>query len=312
MRYMFAVLTKNAIPKKHPKTMQWYYTHQGQQLGPVTDEELKRIASLGDLKPEDYVWNETLGTEWVLASLIPGLCDPSKDTPRPTPTPLGVAVGLSMGGLTPNRELMTRARASLQGKWGLCVGVFLLYFVITILPGAIISVLFKGNGSSQDGVAFVPFISAAYQWIVTGPLFVGLCLFFLKLARLSEVRVGILFEGFNLFGKSLATYLLTMLFIALWTLLLIVPGIIAAYSYAMTFFILADDPSIKPLEAIRRSKEMMKGNKWKLACLQGRFIGWYLLALLTCGIGLLWVAPYFQTAYANFYEDVKDRAPLPS
>ncbi|MEY2906012.1 MAG: hypothetical protein RLZZ408_483 [Verrucomicrobiota bacterium] len=215
-------------------------------------------------------------------------------------------------GQTPNRELMTRARVSLQGKWGLSVGVFLLYFVITILPGSIISVLFKGNGSSQDGVNLVPFISAAYQWIVAGPLLVGLCLFFLKLARRSEVSAGILFEGFNLFGKSLATYLLMLLFVTLWTLLLIVPGIIAAYSYAMTFFILAEDPSIKPLEAIRRSKEMMKGNKWKLACLQWRFIGWYFLALLTCGIGLLWVAPYFQTANANFYGDVKDRSPLPS
>jgi len=215
-------------------------------------------------------------------------------------------------GTTLNRELMTRARSSLHGKWGLSVGVFLLYFVITILPGAIISVILKGNGNSQDAATFAQLISGAYQWIVTGPFFLGLCLFFLKLARRSDVQVGMLFEGFNFFGKSLATYLLMMLFIILWALLLIVPGIIAAYSYAMTFFILADDPSIKPLEAIRLSKKMMKGNKWKLACLQGRFIGWYLLAILTCGIGLLWVAPYFQTSYANFYEDVKDRAPLPS
>ena len=215
-------------------------------------------------------------------------------------------------GTTLNRELMTRARASLQGKWGLSVGVFLLYFFITILPGAIISVILKGNGNSQDAATFAQLISGAYQWIVTGPFFLGLCLFFLKLARRSDVQVGMLFEGFNFFGKSLGTYLLMMLFIILWALLLIVPGIIAAYSYAMTFFILADDPSIKPLEAIRLSKKMMKGNKWKLACLQGRFIGWYLLALLTCGIGLLWVAPYFQTAYANFYDDVKGRSPLPS
>ena len=95
------------------------------------------------------------------------------------------------------------------------------------------------------------------------------------------------------------------IFILLWTLLLIIPGIIATYSYAMTFFIIADDPQAGALEAIGRSKEMMRGHRWKLFCLFLRFIGWSLLCLLTFGIGFLWLTPYMQTSLAHFYDDVR-------
>ena len=75
---------------------------------------------------------------------------------------------------------------------------------------------------------------------------------------------------------------------------------------SMAFFIIADDADCGPLEAISRSKEMMKGNKWKLFCLHWRFFGWALLAaFFTFGIGYLWLVPYMQTSFAKFYEDVK-------
>ena len=75
----------------------------------------------------------------------------------------------------------------------------------------------------------------------------------------------------------------------------------------MADFVMAENPSVRPLDAIRRSKQMMVGQKWKLACLQGRFIGWALLGLLTCGIGLLWIYPYYMMSTAAFYEDLKRR-----
>ena len=81
------------------------------------------------------------------------------------------------------------------------------------------------------------------------------------------------------------------LLVFLWSLLLFVPGIIAAYSYSLTFFIIADEPGVGVTEAIRRSKLMMQGNKWKLLCLQMRFFWWALLCELTLGIGLLWLVP---------------------
>ena len=121
-----------------------------------------------------------------------------------------------------------------------------------------------------------------------------------------------MFEGFNVFLKSIITNALIGIFVFLWSLLLIIPGILAIYSYSMTFYILADHPSVPPLDAIRRSKELMRGKRWKLAKLQARFIGWYLLAFLTCGIGLLWITPYSQTAISNFYNDIKSRVNLPT
>ncbi len=117
---------------------------------------------------------------------------------------------------------------------------------------------------------------------------------------------------FRIFWKAFFAYLLVSIFTLLWTLLLIIPGIIAAYSFSLTFFILAEDLSVKPLDAIRRIKEMMRGQKWKLAWLQGRFIGWYVLALLKCGIGMLWVVPYYRTSLAHFYDDVKSMPSLPA
>jgi len=157
--------------------------------------------------------------------------------------------------------------------------------------------------------------------LLNAPLMVGRHLVFLNLARQSPAKVGQLFYGFKRFGTSLIAWLLVGLTIAIGTLLLIVPGIIVALSYAMTFFIIADDPTVGPILAMTASQEIMRGNKWKLFCLFWRFFGWYLLCFLisffwayfelhllshlTLGIGFLWLALYVQTSLAHFYEDVR-------
>ncbi|MBV1888515.1 MAG: DUF975 family protein, partial [Urechidicola sp.] len=84
-----------------------------------------------------------------------------------------------------------------------------------------------------------------------------------------------------------------------------IPGIIAALSYSMTFFIIADDESIKPMDAIDESKRMMDGHKWKLFEMYIRFFGWSVLCLLTLGIGFLWFIPYMHVSLAKFYDDLK-------
>ena len=96
-----------------------------------------------------------------------------------------------------------------------------------------------------------------------------------------------------------------ILFIILWYLLLIVPGIIAAYSYSMTFYILADDPNISAIDALNKSKSMMDGHKMDLFLMSLSFIGWALLCILTLGIGLLWLIPYMNVSIAKFYQDIK-------
>jgi uncharacterized membrane protein len=103
-----------------------------------------------------------------------------------------------------------------------------------------------------------------------------------------------------------------LLFILLWTLLLIIPGIVAALSYSQTFFILSENPKRGGQDVIRKSKTMMKGNRWKLFCLFWRFFGWCLLGILSLGIGFLWILPYLQTSLARFYDDLKVGGNLPT
>lgn len=87
-------------------------------------------------------------------------------------------------------------------------------------------------------------------------------------------------------------------------LLLIIPGIMASYSYAMTGYILAEHPELTASEAIAQSKDMMAGNRWRLFCLQFSFIGWDILCALTLGIGNLALRPYRHAAEAAFYREL--------
>jgi uncharacterized membrane protein len=186
-----------------------------------------------------------------------------------------------------NFVLRKMALESLNGKWGLAIGGYVVFIAISM------------------AVSFVPVAGSIASLIITGPLVLGIAIFSLAISRNQEAKVHQVFDGFNHFGKALATYLLMLLFIILWSLLLIIPGIIAGLSYSMAFYIFADNPTINAMEAIDRSKQMMYGYKWKLFLLQLSFIGWGLLCLLTFGIGFLWLMPYMQISFAKFYDDIK-------
>lgn len=187
-----------------------------------------------------------------------------------------------------NIELMKQARESLKGKWGLAVGTFFIYMLIT--------------GIAQS----IPGIGQFAMLIIAGPLGLGLAIFALALARKQDARLEQIFDGFKNFTTALGAYLLMMIFIILWTLLFFIPGIIAAFAYSQVFYIIAEDSSIGAMDALRKSKEIMYGYKWKLFCLGLRFFGWALLCILTLGIGLLWLVPYMYVTYANFYENIKE------
>ena len=144
-------------------------------------------------------------------------------------------------------------------------------------------------------------------FVIGGPMVLGLSTFSLAFSRRQEASVSQLFGGFNEFGRAFVAYFLMVLFIILWALLLIIPGIIAALSYSQTFFILAEDKVISGGDALKKSKAMMMGNKKKLFYLCWRFFGWFLLSLLTCGIGFLWLVPYMQITMAKFYDDVSGK-----
>ncbi|MBR1798850.1 MAG: DUF975 family protein [Bacteroidales bacterium] len=177
------------------------------------------------------------------------------------------------------------AREALKGTWGNAALCTLLYAVVS-------------------GVA---------SYIPLGGIFVsGVLSFGFSVAMLHHMR-GVSpdnlttrpFNAFNNYGRYLGGSFLRSLYTSLWTLLLIIPGIIMAYAYAMTPYILHDQPELSPHQCIVRSKEMMRGYKWKLFCLDLSFIGWLLLCVITLGILSFWVHPYMECARARFYEELK-------
>ena len=188
---------------------------------------------------------------------------------------------------TENKVLMQMAREILKGKWAVAIGTTVVYIIA-------VSIL-----------AVIPFLGPILSLIIGGPMLLGLAGFFLSFSRGEDARMEQIFQGFSNFGTAFATYLLMALFVFLWTLLLIIPGIIAAISYSMTFFIIYDEKNITPLDAISRSKKLMDGHKGKYFCLCCRFIGWGILCIFTFGIGFFWLFPYMQVSAAKFYDDIK-------
>lgn len=153
-------------------------------------------------------------------------------------------------------------------------------------------------------VAIIILILAVAQVIVGCIVAIGYARFNLELVNGKPLNVKTLFRYFPQWKTMVAAGLLQTVYILAWSLLFIIPGIIAGYSYAMTEYILAENPEMTASEAIDYSKELMKGNKWRLFCLNISFIGWDLLCILTFGIGNLWLGPYKQAALTAFYMDV--------
>jgi len=188
---------------------------------------------------------------------------------------------------TENSILMSDAKASLSGKWGLAIGVSVLYVILS------------------SGIQSIKGIGLIFSLIIGGPLMYGIQLFMLTLSRNEDANLEMLFEGFKLFEKTLKLYLWMVLKVLLWTLLLIVPGIIKAIAYSQAFYLFVEDNSLTAKEALQKSEQMMEGYKMKYFLLGLRFFLLALLCILTLGIGFLWLIPYAQVTLAKFYDDLK-------
>ena len=197
-------------------------------------------------------------------------------------------------------EIRAYAREALNGKWGYGIIVWLLAMLINTLVSLPEYLVDDGNTFGD----IWSFISSAVSWC----MWFGVMACFLDIARKAHLSYKRLFTGFRslkFFFKFVITEVLQFIFLICWYLLLIVPGIIKYYSYAMTEFILLDHPEYGPLQAITESRKMMDGNRMRLFILGLSFIGWDFLCLVTFGIAALWVFPYLQAARAKFYLDVK-------
>ena len=220
------------------------------------------------------------------------------------------------------------ARESLNGKWGIALGTGL---VAALLGGTIgsggASVTANSAGVQQrissgelESIFYsdtfrhlLPLIliigAIAAVWslvmlVLGGAVSLGYARFNLNLVDGQPPRFDDLFSEFHRIWPAFCLKFLTGLFVVLWSLLFIVPGILASFSYAMAPYILTENPDMTAREAIAASKEMMRGNRWRLFCLGFSFIGWAILAALTLGIGTLWLRPYEEAAQAAFYRDL--------
>lgn len=191
-----------------------------------------------------------------------------------------------------------RALNALENKWGNFVAITFVYgFIIGITQ------ILSGD---KDSPAILHLIGLVL-FILALPLTWGYQTLFLGAVRGGEATAKDMFEGYNkeLFSRVLTTTLLYYVYVFLWSLLLLIPGCIKSYSYAMTPYILKDNPEMKNNAAIEESMRMMDGHKLELFLLDLSFIGWAILSILTCCIGFLWLVPYMNMARVNFYEDLK-------
>lgn len=182
-----------------------------------------------------------------------------------------------------NVAFMRKAKLQLAGQWGNAAIGTLIFLVI------LVAVSFTYIG----------------ELVLTGPLSLGYVLFISCLVDTKQNKLDLLFSGFNRFIETLIAGLLISVAVGIGCALLIVPGIILGLGFGMTFFIMADNQNISGIDALKESWNMMNGHKWDLFCLNFRFIGWILLALITCGIGWIWLYPYMLTANLNFYRQLR-------
>jgi len=193
-----------------------------------------------------------------------------------------------------------RAISSLEHKWGESAILILLYLLIggtvSYGPGLLMPSA-TSNITSSVTINIISLLLIPMSW--------GVTITFLEVSRGMKVNYGNLTKGYHDFTRIFLTILLKGIYTLLWSLLLIIPGIVKSYSYAMTEFVLADRPDLAYNEAIEESIRLMQGNKWRLFVLDLSFLGWALLCILTLGIGYLFLAPYMEVAHAHFYADLK-------
>ena len=192
-------------------------------------------------------------------------------------------------------ELAKNSWLALKGKWGVTIGTLFVAFCI------------------QAAAQYIP-VLGLFSGILLFPLNVGTLLLMLRVVRDEQpLDIGTIFQPFDQYLRYIWAYIRLFIFCLLWTLLLIIPGIIAGIRYSMTIYIMLDDPQCSAKDAMTESIAIMYGHKWQ-------FFGYTLLfslisfvgVLCTLGIGLFWLIPWAGSFMASFYESVRRRPEMPA
>jgi len=186
-------------------------------------------------------------------------------------------------------QLMRKARTLLEPHWILSIGVCLVCGLMVAIPSEL--------NRYGEIVSF----------LLAGPLQLGLCFFFLNLIKGKETRFELLFEGFKPLMTVLLSYAIITVLTVVGLVLLVIPGIVVALGFSMTYYIIAEDPEISFQAALEQSWKLTDGYKMELLELNLRFIPWYLLGVLCLIVGVLAVIPWHNTTLTLYYEDLKER-----
>lgn len=224
------------------------------------------------------------------------------------------------------KEFRAMARKALAGKWKTAIIVTVLAAILGAMTVADTLVQFEFKGETgavikifekysftlaKAGILAIILASIVLIWtiitiIIGGAMTLGYYQFHQNLVRNQKAEVETLFVHKNKLWHGFCLNFWQLLYIFLWSLCLIIPGIIAGLNYSMAIYIANDHPEMTAREALAASKEMMKGHRWNLFCLEISFFGWAILSALTLGIGSFALAPYQETAKAFFYQELLD------
>lgn len=207
-------------------------------------------------------------------------------------------------------EIKKLSKLSLKGNWGKAVLFTFILFLLNMIVPTIVEIVLSGGFTAWYEQDYAPLHASMASTLISFiliPLSVMVYWFYLSLIRRENPQIGSVFSIYSdgkMSLKLILTSILQGIYIFLWSLLLLIPGIIKGFSYSQTFFILKDHPEYSANQAITESKKLMKGYKWKLFVLYLSFIGWAILCLFTLGIGFLWLIPYVTTSLATFYNEL--------
>ncbi len=192
------------------------------------------------------------------------------------------------------KKMREIARAALKGKWKeMALGVFIYYVFSQFIP-SILDFFFASTEEIElitgEWITInTTYASSIYEFLLAGPLLLGMLMFLLAFFRKHTIDYALTFEGFSMLGKGILLYLMYTIRIFLWGLLFIIPGIIATFRYSQAFYLRVDHPEWTTSQCLAASSKLMKGNKMKLFTLNLSFIGWYILATSPAMIATLFV-----------------------
>lgn len=215
--------------------------------------------------------------------------------------------------------LRKRARENLRGKWGISVAaafVAALFGALVSSSGGVVSftqnldeeLVYELPDTIIQMIALLASVGGVLgfaSFVIGGTVQLGYCKFLLNQHDGQPHSLSDLFSQFDRFGTGFAQAFLQGLYVFLWSLLFVIPGIVKSFSYAMTPFLLAEYPELTANQAITLSRKIMNGHKLDLFFLGLTFIGWSLLNILTLGIGSLFLNPYVNATWAAFYRQLQ-------